>query len=199
MEATVGGVVLAAGAGRRFGMPKALATLDGTTLVARAVGVLRAADIDPVVVVVGAGRDAVTTEAVAAGGTVVPNDGWRTGMGSSLRAGLEGLPPAVSAAVVALVDQPGSSVEVVHRLVAAWEASSRPAAVASYRRVTMPPVVLARSTWSAVLAAVAPDAGARAWLGANPEQVVVVPCDDIADLRDVDTPDDLDRWGDPRP
>ena len=48
------GLVLAAGAGRRFGGPKALVDFRGVRLVDRAVGLLRAGGCDRVLVVSGA-------------------------------------------------------------------------------------------------------------------------------------------------
>lgn len=50
---TVAGVVLAGGQGRRFGGPKALASIDGVRLVDRAVAALRTAGCDPVIVMAG--------------------------------------------------------------------------------------------------------------------------------------------------
>ena len=89
---TVAGLVLAAGAGRRFGGPKALVELDGERLVDRMVRVLRAGGCQPLVVVAGAVPLAVS------GATVVDNPDWRTGMGSSLRSGLAALPDQASRA-----------------------------------------------------------------------------------------------------
>ncbi|MEO7235035.1 MAG: NTP transferase domain-containing protein, partial [Lapillicoccus sp.] len=52
------GVVLAAGAGRRMGMPKALVhETDGTSWLVRAVGALTGSGCSPVVVVLGARAD----------------------------------------------------------------------------------------------------------------------------------------------
>src|SRR6476661_1319019 len=81
------GLLLAAGAGRRMGGPKALVELDGVPLVRRALDVLRAGACAPLVVVIGASADAVRTvlppDAIA-----VEAAGWAEGMGASLRAGL---------------------------------------------------------------------------------------------------------------
>ena len=71
----VAGLVLAAGEGRRFGGPKALAVLDGERLVDRAVTLLARAGLTPVVVVSGA------IELTVPGATVVPNPLWPSGMG----------------------------------------------------------------------------------------------------------------------
>ncbi|MBB0994770.1 NTP transferase domain-containing protein, partial [Dietzia sp. SLG510A3-40A3] len=75
------GLVLAAGAGRRFGGPKALVDFRGVRLVDRAVGLLRAGGCDRVLVVSGA------VELEVPGAEVVHNPDWDTGMGSSLRVG----------------------------------------------------------------------------------------------------------------
>src|SRR5215213_7834337 len=83
-------VVLAAGGGRRYGMPKALVEYDGSLLVERAVRTARAV-CDPVLVVLGARAVDVWRRADLTGATVLANPDWETGMASSLRAGLDGL------------------------------------------------------------------------------------------------------------
>jgi len=92
---TVAGLLLAAGAGRRMGGPKALLRHpDGVTWVARAVRVLREGGCDPVLVVVGAQADAVEADVMADGVdgvSVVRAAGWAEGMGASLRSGLDAL------------------------------------------------------------------------------------------------------------
>src|ERR1700742_649454 len=97
-------VLLAAGGGRRLGRPKALVEIGGQTLAARGVSLLRAGGADPVIVVTGAAPVELP------GVTLVTNPDWRTGMGSSLVAGLSAaraLPAATCRAVViALADQP---------------------------------------------------------------------------------------------
>ena len=84
----VAGLVLAAGAGRRFGGPKGLArTPDGELWVSLAVRTLRAAGCDPVLVTVGAQAEAVAALAPADAEIVRVPD-WHEGLAASLRAGL---------------------------------------------------------------------------------------------------------------
>ncbi len=85
--ARVAGLVLAAGAGRRYGMPKALVPYDGSLLVERACRLV-AEVCGPVFVVLGAAADDVRERADLGAATVVVNPDWDTGMGSSLRTGL---------------------------------------------------------------------------------------------------------------
>ncbi|WP_326569256.1 nucleotidyltransferase family protein [Amycolatopsis rhabdoformis] len=86
----VAGLLLAAGAGRRFGGPKALVELDGEPLVRRALRTLTDAGCAPVRVVVGAAADEVR-KLVPDPVQAIHAEGWEGGMGASLKAGLAGL------------------------------------------------------------------------------------------------------------
>ena len=87
---TTVGLVLAAGAGRRMGGPKALVRLteDGPTLVETAVARVIEGGCDSAVVVVGAAGDAAAALVRGTGAEVVHATDWDEGMGASLRAGL---------------------------------------------------------------------------------------------------------------
>jgi CTP:molybdopterin cytidylyltransferase MocA len=85
VDTRVAGILLAAGEGSRLGRPKALVEFGGRTLAERGVAMLKAAGADPIVLVTGAARVSV------AGARTVRNLDWRTGMGSSLAAGLSAL------------------------------------------------------------------------------------------------------------
>lgn len=188
--AHVAGMLLAAGEGRRFGRPKALVEFGGERLVDRGLRVLRSAGCSPVLIVTGAASIEVI------GGVVVPNADWRSGMGSSLRAGLAALPPSCPAVVVALVDQPRVSAEAVRRLIGAYDAGAR-IAVATYRGRPRNPVLIATEHFEGVAAMAVGDTGARAFLRAHPDLVTEVPCDDVAAPDDIDTPADLAALTDP--
>src|SRR5262249_15100247 len=137
MAGEVAGVLLAAGEGSRLGGPKALVEVAGTRLVDRGVALLRDGGAAPVVVVTGA------VDVPLLGVITVHSPGWRSGMASSLAAGLGALPGSCSAAVVALVDQPLIGPGVVRRLVAAY-LNGAGIAVASYGGQLRNPVLLAR-------------------------------------------------------
>ncbi len=187
--AQIGGVLLAAGEGSRLGGPKALVELAGVRLVDRGVALLRAGGTAPLVVVTGA------VDVALPGVTTVHNPDWRSGMGSSLAAGLSALPAGCEAAVVALVDQPLVTPAVVRRLVAAYLAGAG-LAVATYSGQPRNPVLLARGHWPGVLDLAAGDVGARPYLRAHPELVTAVECGDIGRPDDIDTPADLARVSD---
>ena len=171
------GLVLAAGAGTRYGQPKAPVEVDGARLVDRAVSCLSEAGCDPVVVVLGAWVGAVP------GAEVVVNDEWAEGMGSSLRRGLAELQSRadVDAVVVTLVDLPGLTADAVHRVLEA----GGDVVVATYRGERGHPVRFARRHWDAVQAAAVGDVGARGFL-AGRDDIVRVEVGDVAQGDDVD-------------
>jgi nicotine blue oxidoreductase len=183
----VAGLVLAAGAGRRYGRPKALVELDGQLLVERAAQTIRAAGCAPLVVVLGAGAAEVTARADLGGATVAVNDAWDTGMGSSLRAGLAALASTDAVAVVVmLVDTPGVTVTAAQRI--AERAGPDALATATYHGEPGHPVLLGRAHWAGVAAYALGDVGARRYLTAHADAVIRIPCEDIADGGDIDEP-----------
>ncbi|MCV2490084.1 nucleotidyltransferase family protein [Geodermatophilus sp. YIM 151500] len=186
VQPVVAAVVLAAGGGRRYGMPKALVEHEGSLLVERAVRTARAV-CDPVLVVLGARAVDVWRTADLAGATVLANRDWESGMASSLRTGLDGLrgwPGRIDAALVTLVDMPGMTPAALQRM--ADRASPGALAVASYAGVRGHPVLLGRDHWAGVAAGATGDEGARRYLAAHGADEV--DCTGLADPTDLDVP-----------
>ena len=177
------GLLLAAGEGRRFGGPKALAgDDDGTSWLLRAVQALR--PCSEVVVVLGAEAEraaALLPMSVAR----IRADDWAEGMGASLRAGLEALAATDhDTALVSLVDLPDVDAAVVARIVAASQGRGD-LARAAYDGVPGHPVLLGRDHWAGVVASATGDRGARDYLAAH--EVALVECGDLATGADVDS------------
>lgn len=181
------GLLLAAGAGRRMGQPKALVEVDGEPLVRRALRALLDGGVAPVVVVLGA-RAADVEAVLPPEVQAVQARDWADGMGASLRAGLAALEGRAEAAVVHLVDLPGVSATAVARL--ATVAGPDVLARAAYGGRPGHPVLIGRAHWSGVRAAAAGDAGARGYLAGRTD-VRLVECGDLAVPDDVDTPEQL--------
>ena len=186
MAPQIAGVLLAAGEGTRLGGPKALVEVAGTRLVDRGVALLRDGGTAPVVVVTGA------VDVPLLGVITVHNPDWRSGMASSLAAGLAALPGSCAAAVIALVDQPLIGPGAVRRLIAAY-LDGAAIAVASYDGKQRNPVLLDRDEWAGVLALATGDVGARPYLHAHSDRVTAVECGDVGRPDDIDTPEDLAR------
>ncbi|WP_370290520.1 NTP transferase domain-containing protein [Nocardioides sp.] len=195
------GLLLAAGAGRRLGTPKALVRdPDGRPWVSRATEVLLDGGCGSVTVVLGASAD--EAEWVLADGLpdltrveVVRAHDWEEGMAASLRAGLRALvdhpspgEETLPSAVVHLVDLPDVGADVVARVVAlaALPGHSPSALLARAAFDGRPghPVVLGRDHWRPVLEIAGGDRGARDYLAEH--TVELIECGDLATGRDVD-------------
>ena len=184
------GLLLAAGAGRRMGRPKALVSDDDGPWLVRGVTTLRDGGCDRVTVVLGADVDGARSLLEGLDVQVVVADDWAEGMGASLRAGLRSLASSSDeGVVVSLVDLPDLVPEVVRRVVAqAVAGGDGPAALAraSYDGKPGHPVLLGRDHWAGVIETAVGDQGARAYLA--PRDVLLVECGDLASGRDVDSP-----------
>jgi CTP:molybdopterin cytidylyltransferase MocA len=188
---SVGGLILAAGAGRRFGGPKQLAELDGVPLLQHAVDAMLGADgIGPVRVVLGAHADRVLAAVDLGAATPVVCDGWDEGMAASLRCGVAAL-GGCDWVVVTLGDQPRITAQVIDAIVTeALRVRAGCAAVrAAYDGRPGHPVALARSLFPAV-AALRGDVGARDLLDAAMTRSVEV--GHLCRPDDVDVPADLE-------
>lgn len=188
------GLLLAAGAGRRMGVAKALVrTASGEPWLHRAVRALREGGCGPVVVTLGAAAaqaSEVLDELELPEVRVVEVPDWEAGMSRSLRAGLRHLDTTgASLTAVSLVDLPDVGGAVVARLldVAAAAPTTREVlARATYRSVPGHPVLIGAAHVSAILAHSSGDRGARDYLAG--QEVVSIECGDLATGADVDTP-----------
>lgn len=187
--APVAGVLLAAGAGRRYGGPKALASSpEAGSWLLRGVRLLLDAGCAPVVVVLGAGAPEALALLPGEDPRVVPlvAERWRDGIAASLGAALDALAPVPGpvGALVTLVDLPRVAPEAFARLV------DGPIGAGSLRRslyagVPGHPVLLGRDHWTTLRAELAGDVGAGPYLRAHGAEGV--DCTGLGGDEDVDS------------
>ena len=185
------GILLAAGLSSRMGRAKQLLAWHGLPLVRYAAEVALASRLTGLLVVVGAGAEAVREGLAGLGGPVqtVQNDDYASGQASSLRCGLAALPATAVAVVVLLADMPLVSPALIDSLIAAHEAA--PAALAvvpRYQGRRGNPVLLAAGLF-AELQALDGDTGARPVLQRHADTVIWLDLDDPAVVTDIDTPE----------
>ena len=186
------GVVLAAGAGSRFGGAKQLAELDGKPLAQWAIDVACSARaLDRVIVVLGARADEIQSRIDFGRADVVRCDNAEEGIAASLRCGFEAAGDA-EWVVVTLADEPRLPVEAIERI--GWAALGAPPEVSAVRarwgeRVGHP-VALAASLADSIQD-LHGDQGARDLIEEHPN--LEVEADDLGDPLDIDTVEDLDE------
>jgi CTP:molybdopterin cytidylyltransferase MocA len=189
---TVCGVVLAAGASRRFGGAKQLAELNGRPLAQWAIdAACRARSLDRVIVVLGARADAIEARIEPGRAQLVRCAGAAEGIAASLRCGFAAAEGA-EWVVVTLADEPRLPPEAIERVVRAALAAPAEVPAVRARWGTRPghPVALSARV-AARVDALRGDHGARDLIA--DVACLEVQSEDLGDPRDVDTREDLEE------
>jgi molybdenum cofactor cytidylyltransferase len=140
----VSAILLAAGLSGRFGSPKQLAELEGAALVNRALDTLERSPVDEIIVVVGHSAPEVARIIAGAKAKVVVNREYRSGLASSIRAGLAAVSQESGAAIICLADQPLISPRLLARIVSRWRLTKAGIVVSSSQGQISPPVLFSR-------------------------------------------------------
>ena len=184
-------LVLAGGAGRRFGGGKLSADLAGVPVIRRVTDRASCAGFADVVVVTGADEAAVRAALDGAACRIIAAEGWTEGMAASLRSGIAALAPGMQGVCVFLGDMPFVPEALCADLA---QAALDNGYAARPRHDGKPghPVAFTRAAF-AELQALTGDEGAAALFRAHPERVAYCDTEDAGVLLDIDTPDDLAR------
>jgi molybdenum cofactor cytidylyltransferase len=213
-EATIAGILLAAGTSSRYGdTNKLLVEIDSVPIVRRSARALLDAGLDSVVVVLGYEADRVRRALAELDVTCVNNPQYDSGQASSVRAGLRAITSAngrgcrdptqrdtssagtaddtvsVDAAVFALGDMPHVNYMSVVDLAAAYEHGAGTALAAAYRGRRGNPVLFDTRHFDDLLET-SGDRGGRDIL-LNGDQSALVEVDDPGVVTDIDRPNDV--------
>jgi len=180
------GLLLAAGAGRRFGGGKLLATLPDGRSVAVAACAALAAGVDQVVAVVRPGDAELHQQLRQAGAFVLECPSAEEGMGASLAFGVSQSPAA--GWLIALADMPFIETCDVARVADALRSGAPLAALGTPQDHAHP--VGFSASYSKQLTQLGGDRGARALLIAHQNDVVWLPPARKGSQRDIDTVQD---------
>lgn len=187
-------LILAAGASTRLGQPKQLLRLGGESLLRRTARLAIAARCAPVFVVLGYAAERMRPELDGLSATVIVNEQWTEGMGSSLRCGIAALTqshPPPHAVLLLVCDQPRLTAEHLQTLLHRHETGSSPITASFYAQRDGVPAVLAASLFPGLLACTG-DRGARDLIRSQADTVQRVPWPD-GEL-DLDRPEDLAKF-----
>ena len=193
-EATVAGVILAAGASRRMGsVNKLLASIAGKPLVRHAVESFVATSLSPVIVVVGYESDKVAAALEGLPVKLVFNPEHVTGQGSSVGVGVEALDNNVTDAMIGLGDMPLLPSTLLDSLIythIGHEGHVRNITIPVFEGQRGNPVLWGK-TFFPELITLAGDRGGRQLLNDHKAAQHLIICDHSSVLRDVDTVDAL--------
>ena len=173
---SIGIIVLAAGSSSRMGSSKQLLEIDGEPLLCKCVNQALAANPSQVVVVLGANekphRDLLEKLPVK----IVSNFYWKTGMGSSIKTGLNYLIQSdgeLEGVILMVCDQPALTTEHLQKLIHKFHEKKKAIVASYYARSSGVPVLFGRAFFSNLLL-LSDDHGAKKIVLQFPDQVATV-------------------------
>ncbi|MGA9488009.1 MAG: nucleotidyltransferase family protein, partial [Methylocella sp.] len=171
---------------------KLAAPLFGKPLIRHAAEAALASRARPIFVVTGHAAPKVEAALVDLGFTLIVNPDYRTGLSSSLKAGIRALPETVAGAVILLADMPRISGELIDRLIETYETPAEPplAVTPVCAGLIGNPVLIGRRLFDSV-AHLEGDHGARRLIVSAGHAVLKCPVDDNAIAIDIDTKEAL--------
>jgi molybdenum cofactor cytidylyltransferase len=185
-------VLLAAGTSSRFGGTKQIQEIGGVPLVAIALRAIPRAKVRETIVVLGHRAAAVKKAAHAPKGVkFVANPDFRSGMASSIRAGVRAVSSESPGIVLLLADQPFVKPSLILRMLEAF-ANTSSIVAASNGGVITPPVIFPRRYFEE-LEGLQGDQGAKRVIERYSDSLVLTRASK-AQLADIDTPADLAVW-----
>lgn len=190
--AKVSAIVLAAGQSRRMGVQNKMALeFEGQPLIHHVSEQVRKSEAFETII--------VTSEVsfqLFEGQSVVINENYRSGMTSSIRAGVEACSAETDGFMICLGDQPLIRTDQYNYLMKVFEEKfqedPKVIVVPTYKKSKGNPVILSSTYREAILKHQEPE-GCKGIVQNNLEHVFLVETSNSAILADIDTPEDFDR------
>ncbi len=193
--AKVAGIILAAGMGTRMGATKQLLPLGGQTVLEKVIQNGLAAGLTPLILVLGHGANRIMDTISLSQARVVINSRYKSGMSSSIRAGLAAVGPHCDGAMFLLGDQPLVTSAILKALIQSFTKqtdASQAIVIPTFRGKQGNPVIFGRHFFPE-LDRLTGDIGGRILFKAHPEKIIRLPLETGAVCFDLDTPEDYER------
>lgn len=177
-----------------MGRSKQMLDVKGEKLLVKTIQTVLRAGLSPVIIVLGSDVDGHRKLIRDLPVTIVHNPHWQSGMGSTIKAGLQQLTskhPSPEAVVIAVCDQPLLSAETISNLISQHEQTGKPVIASGYSGAPGVPVLFHR-TYFEKLQNLPDDTGAKKIILQNLADVSVVPFP--GGEIDLDTPEDYNAF-----
>jgi len=191
----ISGILLAAGESSRMqGAFKPLLKWGKRTVIGECVHQMRNSQLAEIFVVLGYREMEIRQSLAGAGVQYAINEDYQRGMLSSIKTGLAQLSPNEDAALIALVDQPMITKEIINNLIDAFGAGDKGIALPTYRGKHGHPIIVAAKYFDDImqLDENSPE-GMREFIVEHRNDTLEVPVDTPAVIEDIDLPEDYER------
>lgn len=187
-------ILLAAGSSSRMGQSKQLLDIQGEPLLLHSTKRALECGAQSVIVILGANEQPHREVIQGLPVNIIPNHYWKSGMGSSIKSGLNYLirkSPETDAVIIMVCDQPGLTTEHLLEVIEAFKQSKSPIVASAYSNTVGVPALFARSFFSNILM-LKDEQGAKKIIEQFPERVTPVPFPD--GVHDLDTTEDYQNY-----
>lgn len=192
----VAGILLAAGASTRMGVPKQLLPIQGRPMLSLLLEQVLASSLDKVVLVLGHCapeiRNALGHELRHPRLSVLDNPDYTDGISSSIKAGLRGIRDETDHVVILLGDMPFLTADLIDRFLHEYLESGRPLGAVAVGGRRSHPVAFSRELYDE-LEEISGDTGARDLFRKYAARACLVEAEARYDDRDMDTFVDYER------
>jgi molybdenum cofactor cytidylyltransferase len=185
-------ILLAAGCSSRMGTQKLLLPFASATVISHIVDQVLASKIEKVYVVVGHQPEMIEKELSGRSVEIVGNPKYKSGMLSSVRAGLRYIPENCDAVLVVLGDQPSITTELIDKMVQTYSSSEKKIIVPLHEGKRGHPLLLSKIYRNEILTKY-DDVGLRGILVEHDDDIFELSVSNPSVLLDMDYPEDYER------
>ena len=191
----ISGILLAAGESSRMeGAFKPLLAWGSGTVIDACVKSLRDSRLGQIIVVLGHREAEIRSRLAGSGVEFAINPDYKLGMLSSVKTALSQIGPQTTAVLIALVDQPMVTAEIINQLIDAYEKGDKRVGLPTYEGRHGHPIILSRDFEEEImrLEDLSPD-GLRTLINGHRDEILEVPANSAAVIDDIDRPEDYER------
>jgi molybdenum cofactor cytidylyltransferase len=191
----ISGILLAAGESSRMqGAFKPLLKWGKRTVIGECVHQMRNSQLAEIFVVLGHREMEIRQTLAGSGVQYAINEDYRRGMLSSVKTGLALVSPNADAALIALVDQPMVTKEIIDNLIDAFISGGKSVALPTYQGKRGHPIIIAANYFDDImrLDENSPE-GLRQFIDRRRSDTLEVPVPTVAVIEDIDLPEDYER------
>lgn len=186
-------IILAAGASSRLGRPKQLLQINGESLLRTIVATATQTKADPILVILGANKEAIFEDLDNKNCQLIPNKDWNEGIASSIRTGVQALSeqkPDIDGTLLVVCDQPAITAALLDELILTHEQTGLPIIASAYDNSLGTPAFFDKVIFDELMD-LKGDTGAKKIILKVPARVAHVPFPDGS--FDIDTEEDLNK------
>lgn len=191
----ISGILLAAGESIRMdGKFKPLLEWGTQTVIGTCIQSLRKSRLDEIIVVLGHREAEIRACLPGSGVQYAVNRDYKLGMLSSIKTGLTQISPQSEAILIALVDQPMVTTEIINQLISAYAKKGKGIVLPIYQSKHGHPIILSREFEEEIMRLddAIPE-GLRVLIDAHRDEICEVPINSSAVIEDIDRPEDYER------